>query len=53
MESILVVVITDKRKSMLEDVDFMNEAKNVEFFRRYLEVIGLMRQASSTSISRD
>ncbi|KAI3427806.1 ABC1 domain-containing protein [Psidium guajava] len=43
----LVGVVKDIRESMLEEVDFYKEAANIENFRRYLEVMGLTRQAAA------
>lgn len=35
---------------MLEEVDFKKEAANVESFRRYLESMGLTRQATAPKV---
>lgn len=37
---------------MLEEVDFTKEATNVESFRRYLESMGLTRQATAPKVYR-
>lgn len=37
----------DIKDSMLEEVDFRKEAANIESFRRYLENMGLERQAKA------
>ncbi|KAG9149771.1 hypothetical protein Leryth_021854 [Lithospermum erythrorhizon] len=46
----LVAIVKDIRESMLEEVDFNKEASNVESFRRYLEVMGLTRQATAPKV---
>ncbi|GAA0158276.1 ATP-binding cassette [Lithospermum erythrorhizon] len=46
----LVAIVKDIRESMLEEVDFNKEAANVESFRRYLEVMGLTRQATAPKV---
>ncbi|KAK4382907.1 putative aarF domain-containing protein kinase, chloroplastic [Sesamum angolense] len=46
----LVAIVKDIRESMLEEVDFKKEATNVESFRRYLEAMGLMRQATAPKV---
>ncbi|XP_030534385.1 uncharacterized aarF domain-containing protein kinase At5g05200, chloroplastic isoform X2 [Rhodamnia argentea] len=46
----LVGVVKDIRESMLEEVDFYKEAANIESFRRYLEVMGLTRQATAPKV---
>ncbi|XP_039070871.1 uncharacterized aarF domain-containing protein kinase At5g05200, chloroplastic-like [Hibiscus syriacus] len=46
----LVAVVKDIRESMLEEVDFYKEAKNIESFRRYLESMGLTRQATAPRV---
>ncbi|XP_031278918.1 uncharacterized aarF domain-containing protein kinase At5g05200, chloroplastic [Pistacia vera] len=43
----LVAIVKDIRESMLEEVDFYKEAANIESFRRYLEAMGLTRQATA------
>lgn len=40
----------DIRASMLEEVDFYKEANNIESFRRYLEDMGLTRQATAPKV---
>lgn len=35
---------------MLEEVDFQKEAANIESFRRYLEAMGLTRQATAPKV---
>lgn len=40
----------DIRESMLEEVDFYKEAANIESFRRYLEAMGLTRQATAPRV---
>ena len=35
---------------MLEEVDFNKEATNIESFRRYLEAMGLTRQATAPRV---
>lgn len=35
---------------MLEEVDFNKEATNIESFRRYLEAMGLTRQAAAPRV---
>lgn len=35
---------------MLEEVDFNKEAMNIESFRRYLESMGLTRQATAPKV---
>lgn len=46
----LVAIVKDIRESMLEEVDFKKEAANVESFRRYLESMGLTRQATAPKV---
>ncbi|GMI86157.1 hypothetical protein like AT5G05200 [Hibiscus trionum] len=46
----LVAIVKDIRESMLEEVDFYKEAKNIESFRRYLEAMGLTRQATAPRV---
>ncbi|EEF41596.1 Protein ABC1, mitochondrial precursor, putative [Ricinus communis] len=46
----LVAIVKDIRESMLEEVDFYKEAANVEAFRRYLEAMGLTRQATAPKV---
>ncbi|KAL2248989.1 uncharacterized aarF domain-containing protein kinase At5g05200, chloroplastic [Sesamum indicum] len=46
----LVAIVKDIRESMLEEVDFKKEATNVESFRRYLEAMGLTRQATAPKV---
>lgn len=46
----LVGVVKDIRESMLEEVDFYKEAANIESFRRYLEAMGLTRQATAPKV---
>ncbi|OIT06823.1 PREDICTED: uncharacterized aarF domain-containing protein kinase At5g05200, chloroplastic [Nicotiana attenuata] len=46
----LVAIVKDIRESMLEEVDFKKEAANVESFRRYLEAMGLTKQATAPKV---
>lgn len=46
----LVGIVKDIRESMLEEVDFKKEAANIESFRRYLEAMGLTRQATAPKV---
>lgn len=46
----LVAIVNDIRASMLEEVDFKKEAANIESFRRYLESMGLTRQATAPKV---
>ncbi|RAL51336.1 hypothetical protein DM860_010838 [Cuscuta australis] len=46
----LVAIVKDIRESMLEEVDFTKEAANIEAFRRYLETMGLTRQAKAPRV---
>ncbi|CAL5407601.1 unnamed protein product [Camellia sinensis] len=46
----LVGIVQDIRESMLEEVDFNKEAVNIESFRRYLEAMGLTRQATAPKV---
>ncbi|KAG8390185.1 hypothetical protein BUALT_Bualt01G0057300 [Buddleja alternifolia] len=46
----LVAIVKDIRESMLEEVDFKKEATNVESFRRYLDAMGLTRQATAPKV---
>lgn len=46
----LVAIVKDIRESMLEEVDFKKEAANIESFRRYLDVMGLTRQATAPKV---
>ncbi|KAH7548239.1 hypothetical protein JRO89_XS14G0087500 [Xanthoceras sorbifolium] len=46
----LVGIVKDIRESMLEEVDFYKEAANIESFRRYLETMGLERQATAPKV---
>lgn len=46
----LVGVVKDIRESMLEEVDFYKEASNIESFKKYLEVMGLTRQATAPKV---
>ncbi|GAV67778.1 ABC1 domain-containing protein [Cephalotus follicularis] len=46
----LVGIVKDIRESMLEEVDFCKEAANIESFRRYLESMGLTRQATAPKV---
>ncbi|MCD7448009.1 hypothetical protein HAX54_036829 [Datura stramonium] len=48
----LVAIVKDIRESMLEEVDFNKEATNIESFRRYLEAMGLTRQATAPKVYR-
>ncbi|KAH7672476.1 Cadmium-transporting ATPase protein [Dioscorea alata] len=50
--SSLVGIVKDIKESMLEEVDFQKEAANIESFRRYLEDMGLSRQAKAPQIYR-
>lgn len=43
----------DIRESMLEEVDFKKEATNVQSFRRYLESMGLTRQATAPKVYQE
>ncbi|KAA3464604.1 putative aarF domain-containing protein kinase chloroplastic-like [Gossypium australe] len=45
-----VGIVKDIRESMLEEVDFNKEATNIESFRRYLEAMGLTRQATAPRV---
>lgn len=46
----LVGIVKDIKESMLEEVDFNKEAVNIESFRRYLESMGLTRQATAPKV---
>ncbi|ESQ40435.1 hypothetical protein EUTSA_v10013198mg [Eutrema salsugineum] len=46
----LVGIVKDIRESMLEEVDFNKEAKNIESFKRYLETMGLSGQATAPRV---
>ncbi|GAB2288057.1 hypothetical protein Dimus_022402 [Dionaea muscipula] len=46
----LVGVVKDIRESMLEEVDFMKEAANIESFRRYLVAMRLTGQATAPKV---
>ncbi|XP_009363785.2 uncharacterized aarF domain-containing protein kinase At5g05200, chloroplastic [Pyrus x bretschneideri] len=46
----LVGIVQDIRESVLEEVDFYKEAANIESFRRYLEAMGLTRQATAPKV---
>ncbi|XP_021737918.1 uncharacterized aarF domain-containing protein kinase At5g05200, chloroplastic-like [Chenopodium quinoa] len=46
----LVGIVKDIRESMLEEVDFSKEAANIEAFRRYLDTMGLTRQATAPRV---
>ncbi|GAB4832076.1 hypothetical protein Ancab_006096 [Ancistrocladus abbreviatus] len=46
----LVSIVKDIRESMLEEVDFTKEAANIESFRRYLDSMGLTRQATAPKV---
>ncbi|KAJ4883459.1 hypothetical protein Rs2_33552 [Raphanus sativus] len=46
----LVGIVKDIRESMLEEVDFNKEAKNIESFKRYLETMGLSGQATAPKV---
>ncbi|KAF9595885.1 hypothetical protein IFM89_005371 [Coptis chinensis] len=46
----LVSVVKDIRGSMLEEVDFNKEAVNIVSFRRYLEDMGLVEQATAPKV---
>ncbi|XP_074559623.1 putative aarF domain-containing protein kinase At5g05200, chloroplastic [Curcuma longa] len=48
----LVGIVRDIKDSMLEEVDFQKEAANIESFRRYLENMGLERQAKAPIVYR-
>lgn len=48
----LVGIVKDIKESMLEEVDFQKEAVNIETFRRYLEDMGLTRQAKAPEVFR-
>lgn len=43
-------IVEDIKASMLEEVDFRKEAVNIETFRRYLETMGLERQAKAPKV---
>ncbi|KAL2541859.1 putative aarF domain-containing protein kinase [Abeliophyllum distichum] len=45
-----VAIVRDIRESMLEQVDFIKEAANVEAFRTYLEAMGLTRQDTAPKV---
>ncbi|KAH9607712.1 hypothetical protein KSS87_007056 [Heliosperma pusillum] len=45
-----VGIVKDIRESMLEEVDFTKEAANIEAFRRYLDSMGLNRQATAPKV---
>ncbi|GKU91238.1 hypothetical protein SLEP1_g5138 [Rubroshorea leprosula] len=46
----LVGIVKDIRESMLDEVDFYKEAANIESFKRYLEDMGLTRQATAPRV---
>ncbi|PKU79597.1 putative aarF domain-containing protein kinase [Dendrobium catenatum] len=46
----VVGIVEDIKASMLEEVDFQKEAINIETFRRYLETMGLERQAKAPKV---
>ncbi|KAI3925162.1 hypothetical protein MKW98_009812 [Papaver atlanticum] len=46
----LVDIVKDIKVSMLEEVDFKKEAANIESFQRYLEAMGLTRQATAPKV---
>ncbi|KAG0468035.1 hypothetical protein HPP92_017363 [Vanilla planifolia] len=46
----LVGIVEDIKSSMLEEIDFQKEAVNIETFRRYLETMGLERQAKAPKV---
>lgn len=46
----LVGIVKDIRESMLEEVDFEKEAKNLESFRGYLETMGLTGHATAPKV---
>ncbi|XP_051123041.1 uncharacterized aarF domain-containing protein kinase At5g05200, chloroplastic [Andrographis paniculata] len=46
----LVAIVKDIKESMLEEVDFKKEARNIESFRRYLAEMGLIRQATAPEV---
>ncbi|KAI3869196.1 hypothetical protein MKW92_022488 [Papaver armeniacum] len=46
----LVDIVKDIKESMLEEVDFKKEAANIESFQRYLEAMGLTRQATAPKV---
>ncbi|URD99090.1 ABC1 family [Musa troglodytarum] len=46
----LVGIVRDIKDSMLEEVDFRKEAANIESFRRYLETMGLEKQAKAPQV---
>ncbi|CAL0317825.1 unnamed protein product [Lupinus luteus] len=46
----LVGIVKDIRDSMLEEVDFYKEAANIEAFRKYLEGMGLTRNATAPKV---
>eukprot|EP01018_Ginkgo_biloba_P004394 Gb_00375 [translate_table: standard] len=43
-------IVGDIRQSMLEEVDFQKEAANIDSFRKYLETMGLTRQATAPEV---
>lgn len=45
-----MAIIKDIKESMLEEVDFKKEAANIESFRRYLEEMGLTKQATAPKV---
>ncbi|KAJ0985406.1 hypothetical protein J5N97_003762 [Dioscorea zingiberensis] len=51
--SSLVGIVKDIKESMLEEVDFQKEAANIEAFRRYLEDMGLSRQAKAPQVYKN
>ncbi|XP_047973062.1 uncharacterized aarF domain-containing protein kinase At5g05200, chloroplastic isoform X1 [Salvia hispanica] len=49
----LVAIVKDIRESMLEEVDFKKEATNIESFRKYLDSMGLTRQATAPKVYQE
>ncbi|XP_042066784.1 uncharacterized aarF domain-containing protein kinase At5g05200, chloroplastic-like isoform X1 [Salvia splendens] len=49
----LVAIVKDIRESMLEEVDFEKEATNIESFRKYLDSMGLTRQATAPKVYQE
>lgn len=48
----LVALVGDIRASMLEEVDFRKEARNIEAFRGYVNALGLSNQATAPFVYR-
>jgi aarF domain-containing kinase len=47
-----VALVGDIRASMLEEVDFRKEARNIEAFRGYVNALGLSNQATAPFVYR-